>query len=178
MSNDLPDGAGPRGTLPLGVGHYPSPAAPQPSCEARMTEPADSRRCGVWSAPTRTQIALAKARAGGWRLAVDVASLIFVLALLVRGCAQVTAPRVPAQAVPAVELHQERELRGSIAGPSCPSCAAGEPDLHQPAGLASSASALRASTEASAAPRPSKPPVPQAKRAQRKSDVVDPWERR
>jgi hypothetical protein len=197
MSNDPMNGAGPRGTLPLGVGPFPSPATPQPARDVRMTvvmpagrrtenkashgsaerpeEAAQSaRRFGVWPRPSKGRVALArlKLRAG---FAVDLAFVIIIIALCVQRCAQVIAPHVPARAVPAVELHHEPELpelRGSIASPSCPSRAPAEPELYQPA------PALRASTETSPAPRPSKPTAPSAKRAQRKSDVVDPWERR
>jgi hypothetical protein len=199
MSNDPTDRAGPRGILPLGVGPFPSPAAPQPAREVRMTVamPAgrrtentashgraerpeeavqSARRFGMWPRPSRGRIAFArlKLRAG---FAVDLAFVIIIIALYAQRCAQVIAPRVPARAVPAVELHHEpalSELRGSIASPTCPSCpsrAFAEPELYQPA------PAPRASTETSPAPRPSKSTAPPAKRAQRKGDVVDPWER-
>jgi hypothetical protein len=109
-----------------------------------------------------------------------------VIAVLARRCAPLTAAVVAARAVSAVELHQEpelSELRVSTASPSCPSCPscpAGEPELHQPAGLASSAPARRASPEARPAPRPSTPRAAPAARVKKKpkGDVVEPWDGR
>jgi hypothetical protein len=184
MSNDPTDGAGPRGTLPLGVGPIPSPAAPQPSREARMTVPArprprprpallhsasegarpSVRRAGVWPAPSRILVGMSRRRA--W-LAVDLAVAVVALAIGVGVRVELRGARpAGARAAPAIELHQEREL----------------PERAELRGSVSSASALRASAEARPPPARAAPPASTlraapAKRSKAKGDVVDPWEK-
>jgi hypothetical protein len=175
MSNsEPPDGAESRGMDPPGDGSYTSPA--------HQPESSDMRRFGVWPLPPSVRIQRVQRARRMRRIGLTVLAFLapIVIALLARRCAQLTAAVVPGRAVPAVELHQEPELSVSTASPSCPSCPscpAGEPELHQPAGLASSAPALRASPEARPAARPSAPRAAPAGRVKKKpkSDVVEPW---
>jgi hypothetical protein len=170
MSNDPHDGSGPRGTRPLGLGPFPSPAAPRSQRQG-------VRRFGFWPAPSMARVALARALRwlAGLFAVVGVAIPIVLFARRVE--LRVVRADV-ARAAPAVELYQEPalpELRGSTLSASCPSCQPVAPELHQSAGLASSAPALRASAEPRAAPRPSTPRAAPAGHAKPKGDVVDPW---
>jgi hypothetical protein len=185
MSNsEPPDGAESRGTDPPGDSSHPSPHQPESS---------NMRRFGVWPLPPSVQIMhiMRAQRARRIRrvgLTILLVLVPIVIALCARRCGPLTAAVVPARAVPTVELHQESELselRGSTVSascpscPSCPSCAAVSPELHQPAGLAASPPALRASPEARPAPRPSTPRSAPARHAKprRWGDVVEPWEK-
>lgn len=189
------DGGGSRGTMPLGLGPFPSPTAPRDvPRDARTTEPmlprhraqvaephgrAQPPACDVAPASRPSPALRAPVRLRGeWR-APSAAQL--ALARVSSPRARVGGAALAAVAIVAlaVNLRARPALRPELpAGPptaSSPSAGAALSAPEPPPSAAPPSSSASASRPAARAPRGRAAALPSAAHAPVTSDIVDPW---
>jgi hypothetical protein len=175
MDSDRPDnGEGPRGTIPLGVGPFPSPTAPRDMPhENRTTEPMRLR--GAWPAPTFG----ARARRSTARRAGVGAGFLAALAIVALAVTPRARPasRPELAALPVSALSEAPMASPPSAGsaPTTPEPRLGGSSAPTASSTLPASSASRPPTHARR-PRPAGTSTARPPRAAGTSlDVVDPW---
>jgi hypothetical protein len=185
MDSDRPDsGVRPRGTMPLGVGPFPSPTAPRDMpCENRETEPMRLR--GAWPAPTFDAPAPGRRAARRAGVVAGVLAALAIVALAVIPRARPDS-RAELPAVPETGL-SEAPMASAPSAYAAPSAAELRPSASSaprassapPASSAAPASSASRSPSHVRRPRAAGPSTAHPPRAAGTSlDVVDPWSHR